>query len=444
MKKFTTVILLLASIASNAQNETSLLNNYNYRTKGYLGVDVLGGISGDSKNESSSVTKNNFNSFNIGFNPRIFGQYVTDKEQISYSLGLQSQFNFDQEKYGSQKMKSNNIYLQSPLNINYRRFFKKEIFVGLAFSESTFFNQSKNVDTIYTNTNKNFANNIFPSVSVGKGRVNNINPMEKVLWILRDLKSENLLQSDLSENEITDFANAIVEIENTRMFDYRKKNKFALNLLLDKIKNHVKENDLTKALNVIQDNYYFALINLRYRGEEVYAKVGIMNDYRKNNSKNIQEYKGINHYFSPQVSINYNRYKPLSLKKQIEYGAAIGIATFYSNNKTTTILNDTNIITSKNSDMYKNIFSSAYFEYGYYFSTRSNMNMGVFLRYGNPVTKYKYFSATPYFNYNYMINYRLRLKGIVQAGIYNYNDNNVVTSRNAILSANLNLYYNLR
>jgi len=55
MKFFLTHLLLLASFVVNAQNETNLLNSYNYRTKGYLGVDVNGGLS--SGNQKTTLQK---------------------------------------------------------------------------------------------------------------------------------------------------------------------------------------------------------------------------------------------------------------------------------------------------------------------------------------------------------------------------------------------------
>lgn len=441
MKKITTALLLLSAFVSNAQNETSLLNNYNYRTKGYFGVDVLGGINGESKNESSSVTNDKNNGFDVEFNPKIFGQYVTDKEQLGYTIGLQSVFSFNKNNIGSNKIKDNNIAFYLPLGIHYKHFYKKEYFWGMDLSTNNSYHSYKHTDTNNSFSGTDFYNYVTPTISIGKGRLNNINPMEKVLWILRDLKSENLLQSDLSENEITDFANAIVEIENTRMFDYRKKNKFALNLLLDKIKNHVNEDDLAKALNVIQDNYYFALIRNRNRGEQIHLQAGINNTYQQNNSKYVQEYFNNSNNFTPQVSLHYNKYKPLSLKKQIEYGASTGIGKSFWNNKNKTIFNDSTSTETKLKGDNIQFMALAYFQYGYYFSTRSNLQSGINLRYDSRSNVEKYLNSSAYLNYNYMINYRMRLFGSVSANLLN---NEPASNRRSRLDAYLNLYYNLR
>jgi hypothetical protein len=446
MKFFLTYLLLLASFVVNAQNETNLLNSYNYRTKGYLGVDVNGGLISGNQKTTLQKKSNTTNDFNVGFNPTIFGEYNTNKEELSYSINLQSQFNNTQLKIIDQRSTKNNLFLEVPTKINYKRFFQKDIFIGLNFSASAYFNQIKEVDSNIANTTSNFANYVIPRISIGKGRINNVNPMGRVLWILRDLKNEKLLLTDLSETEIIEFANAIVQIDNTRMFDFRKKNKFALKLLIDKIKTHVDEKDLTQVLNVIQDNYYFALNENRSRGEQIYLQAGFSNNYQQNKKKNIyiQEYVNINNNLTPTISLNYNKYKPLSLKKQIEYGASADIGKNFWNYKNTTKTNDTTSFESKLKEDYSQILFQSYFQFGYYFSTRSNIQIGLDLRYDFRAYQFNpssYITAGTYINYNYMINYRMRLNGKMNADfLYNTKIKNETNRFYAVL----NLSYNLR
>lgn len=446
MKHLPTILFVFLALNMSAQHENQLLKNFNYRTKGYLGIQ----LQGDSKTQNYSTiftsTKLNGNEYNFNFNPQLFGFYASDNQQVSYNVGLAGSMIRSKVNNEIFPRKNSNIDMRLPLNFDYKRFYSNEKFIGISLNENAIFqNQVSLIDTIFDSHQSNYLNFVNPALKVGKGRINNIQPMEKALWILRDLKNENLLSTNLDESETIELANALLQIDNTRMFDYRRKNKFALNLILEKLKSHVNPEDQTKALNVIQDNYYFALNTGRYRGQEIYLELSQQYNVTQFNGKSNNESKhGNSHQSTPSISLNFNNYKPLSLTRQLEYGANVQTGITFNKSTFTNEINDTINSTQSVNEKTNFVSGQAYLQYAYYPSTRSNIATGVL------VQLYKYFESrqamflSPYVNFNYMINYRLRFQGKVGANYFGVNNLTQNHTDQVNLSSSLNLVYFLR
>jgi len=66
------------------------------------------------------------------------------------------------------------------------------------------------------------------AIGFGKGRIENVTDAQMAYNILNDLKKNNLLSADFNNEDINGLAKTITRLNNTRLFDFRRKHIFEL------------------------------------------------------------------------------------------------------------------------------------------------------------------------------------------------------------------------
>ncbi|MCT4637347.1 MAG: hypothetical protein N4A72_06530 [Bacteroidales bacterium] len=239
MKKLLTLtpLLIIFMIPGFSQLRNYKLSDYHPPQYELLKIDLKTNIEGSNfannyKYESDSKVKNRENTFRGMLIADSYYEYYSPLRQDMIGSLIRADFNFTNEEKGS------NDYEESALNRmldvygDHLRYFTSNKFWGLSYRLSTNYSE-------YTRTDNNPVGNLNGNkaktendyfriyfslpLSVGKGRVEDVSNAVRAMFMIHQLQKAGYISGDITDEKITNLADKLVKLENTRFFDSRIK-----------------------------------------------------------------------------------------------------------------------------------------------------------------------------------------------------------------------------
>ena len=427
MKLLSTTIVCLLCTASLFAQETKLLQNFKYRINNYRAVNLTTGSSAGISNNDAIIgnADNNFVG-NLGGN--FYGLKSTDTSKFILNFITQNDFSFRRVNNGSGSQRQNAVSSSSTLNVT-KAWYKKDIFLELGGNVSGSFleNNLKDLNNKKEFVSKSFFTNISTTFGIGTGRLENITDMQNALWLNRALQANKNLTRTLTDSELNSLGRAITKANNTRVLDFRKRNKFVLKT----VDYFLQENNLVEKTNIdyfnnLNDVLFFAFNQPRLAGTEKFIRVtpslflknGIADNY-----KNFNKNERISNNKSVLITTGIKTYKPKSLTHQNNYGVALTAVFGEYKNTNNGYYNNVLNYQNKTEDFAKQGSLDFFYEHSIYPNTRTvinfiaNTSLGV-QKINNNTSRF--IDAKIGANFNYFINYNTRFTAGF-SGNYNYN-----------------------
>lgn len=227
---FTLVGFLLTSIGlSTAQTNTYDLSAYETADYKRKELNFEFNASGDFKNVKleNNYTRNTANG-------NLKGEYFSIKntrrlqEEIRLKIGLTNDYSHykdnESEDFPNYFVKEQGFGTSVLLSRIGRRYLTKTFY--LEVSPSAQLNYKRNTyksDQIDKRKETDFSSTVGANIGVGVGRIEQVEDARQAVYILDDLRKKNVLNRDMTHDEITEFASLITKIKNKRQFDSRIK-----------------------------------------------------------------------------------------------------------------------------------------------------------------------------------------------------------------------------
>lgn len=391
--------LLLSLVMANyvyAQTVTDFrLADYKYRTTGFrAGVINLNGfarLNESGVKNSTGIFDGDSKGFDLNASSGFLKTYSLDNRQQEIVFSPRVRLSGSTSTVQGERLPTRNY----AGNVDYKRterFYKKNYFTeftGLVFLGGDHHLSKRVGDPKEKRTALNTS--IAVGAGIGKGRMEFVEDAQMALFILEDLKDNNLLQGDKVDAETAyRFAQEITDIRNRRIQDFRRRRMYELARIDSFLRaaNIVQVSDI-RLFNIINDNWAFAVQssnrqNLptiserqqevfisqgrRYSGFVRYARVTVGHTYQMSKNR-LESSSTDDRKSSPNVmlSVGVEKSQPLSLKWQRNWHANINTTYIRDNMKG-------NSITTKNN--YLAHFIDAGIDWGYFPNTRTSVGFG--------------------------------------------------------------------
>jgi hypothetical protein len=270
-RNFITLLLATVCLQAMAQEVTDFtLKDYKYRTTGFrlanIGTSFRTGMNDDrSPLTIGQTTVNNTSDKGFGFNANgaFLKSYSLEKRQHESYFAPNTFFSYQKSKIDTVSTSVANTAFVNATYSRTERFYHKNYyteftgFINSGIENASFKDLKKN--TFNKNLNSNL--NIGVSAAIGKGRLEYVEDAQMALFILEDLKRNNLLAvQQVDKQTAYNFAALITDVRNKRVFDFRRRRMYEL----EQVDSFLRANKLIKAsdikvFNVINDNWAFAL-----------------------------------------------------------------------------------------------------------------------------------------------------------------------------------------
>jgi hypothetical protein len=430
MKKYLLFSFLFLSFVTSFSQEKKLLQNYTYRIDRFRALDFR--IDANAQKQNDYNVSNNYNgSFGGAFSSFFYTLKSNDNLLQTISTGLSA--NGSSSKSASattNKIKSLNILPFIYIN---NKWFSKNYFLefGTNFSDAyATSHTNENSGTILNRlNNSNFAGGNV-TLGIGKGRLENITDMQNAVWLHNILLKENNLKGKLSEEEIIGLAKTITTSNNKRVLDGRKRIQF----ILKNVDDYLQRND---AINKTDINYFSNLNDVIFFANNATRQAGT--------EKYIRLIPSLVHYFANEensitapikasqnengaelvLKIGIQKYKPLSLTHQIDYGLAAKANYGKSTNAFKNYVNSNLNYAFEYNDEWKKVGLDYFLRYSIYPNTRTVVDFDLKGENGYQSInglKELYHTVILAANASYFISYNTRLN--INLGT-TYNKNNV-------------------
>jgi hypothetical protein len=339
---------------------------------------------------------------NISFNSTVTPNYSfylnTQKFQVNSNITFSPLYYNYQKSEDTMITRINKTYNPSiNYNGNHSYYFVKKFFVEADLNLNYQYNNYKSeitgvpMEDKTTSTNSHFFVSV--PIMVGRGRIERVEDARLAVYILSDLKKAGKIDTDLTKDEITQFATFISELKNERFFDDREKKIYELQQMDSFLVSHniVKSPDIT-CFSLMNDNWDYAAGPIRKSGFKV--DMGVSPSYSDNNlvihdnidSTMYHKDKIETSHFNGTVTIEYE--KPLNLFWQLSVTEMVSAGKRRINITSA----DYNFIgTSKTNNWNLRNYLNAFLNY--YPNSRTEMSLGTSLTYN--LSNYKDLNATP-------------------------------------------------
>lgn len=271
----------LISGISYGQLEDYRLSDYKLPEFKRQSLDMKFDMSDDYSDKSYSemfIQKHHF-----GLDPVLrYKRHVnnTDRQQfIRLDLGLgldvdKSKTNDDEDKNTVSTLNIGSSYIDRFYNPK-----KNFLQLGMTtrYSYSSLDREAENDNEI---TNANF--NIVPEIGLGKGRLEEVQYARKALYILKGLKDNGIINSDVSNEQVTGLADELAILAHRRYFDFRLNRIYSF----QKIDSFMVANNLVDSVNginyftTIMDYWFYGAQRTRLQGERFTVFVRPKYEYR--------------------------------------------------------------------------------------------------------------------------------------------------------------------
>jgi hypothetical protein len=412
----------LLSVVCFSQDSVFHLKDYKYRTKGYRSLEFNLSVSGNANSyKQSSLPEQESRVLDIYPSSINYAKiFSTDKRYHSSFISLSTSYRSQVNESYQDKTKSKDY--QASLNWNFDdRFYRRNNWffqvANQLYAREVFTKQKSTLQNVRTTTP---AVNESLLLGFGKGRLEAVQDAQMALFILNDLKEKGLIESLPSAETVNQFAQLITEINNQRVFDFRRKRIYELT----QMEKFLREKGITSATDIrhftiINDNWTLAFNPYRLSGANWYlnlkssAEIGKAKQTTKDvtASTTSEQYSDV---LGIGPRLGYENYKPINLNWQRNFGGNVSWQAERSKESNKTTLNGTSAETKTELKQHQTELY-AFYELGFYPNNRTKLNASIDVR----ATRYQYklaamdnqTSLRPSFNFStdYFINYRTRL-----------------------------------
>lgn len=423
-----TAVALFCSAILYAQADTFQIKNYKYRTPGFRALQLNLNMFG----QFNSLTDNNkrkLSSRSLQLGPMdasYFRTRSTDRLLSNNSYNLSIVGSLGSSSVDGRTSKQNAFGTSATWVTNNQFFRRNNWFFEVRNWLTGNITRAKSGDTSYTNcANSQFVSNHL-TIGFGKGRIELVQDAQTALFILNDLQQQGLINGNIPSETAHAFARLITDINNSRVFDSRKRRIYELT----RIDSFIKNSGLSTTTDIrhfttINDNWAFAMNPFRTSGTQWFVRLTPFASYNAINSQTVvfrSESENSNSIFSHGImpEIGFNRSKPISLKWQKNYGLSGSYQLVRTKYKQSSKFNGTVVQTPDSVLETKSISAIVFYSIGYYPNNRTNIETSFTT--GASRIEYDHLPSETFVNYNaslavtarYFIGYRTYLNGIYQ------------------------------
>lgn len=404
--------LLCISLSITAQKKDSaLLQQFKFRTPNYRAVSLTGDASGTFNAVPSANS-----TYSLQLNPGLRATKLisTDKEYTAHDFEVQVGFSNGKSAPASGTQRQTDISTRLLQSVQTKKYKGQNYFTtGYTALLQQFYNKS--TSNYFTRRNGLFTTLSY-TAGFGKGRIENVTDAQMAFNILSDLKKKNLLDTDFTVADAYSLAQTITQVNNTRLFDFRRKHIFELtqiDSLLHK-KGLIKDNSIAYFATVA-DNWFYAFNQLRKHGKEKYITLIPVFGYNNNktalnlpvDSTVKENAKSVSAF----LTLGIEKATARNIKRQFTRGIALQTVYGYGRNKYTS---NTTVNEQENHSLNSSV--NAFLQWGYYPNTRTNIsttltNFLVVNYSDGSMANNSHFS----FEGNYFINYNTRFYATVSS-----------------------------
>jgi hypothetical protein len=325
----TIALCLLAHTLFSQQGP--LLQKFKYRISNFQGFSYsIGGNSGyDKYNAGSDEHEHSSVSGSMGAN--YFKIKSTDKILLSASGSLFSSYSGSKAILPGEVNTNKNFNLNPSVNV-LNKWFAENHFTELGATAYSSYSSYKHPDSSPYGTEKNSQHyySVAFNTGIGKGRLENVTDMQSGLWLYKELKDANLLTRSLSDDELLELGQYVTRGSNTRVLDGRRRTQFVLKTVdaFFQQKELIAKTDINY-FSRLNDLLFFAVNNQRLSGTEKFIRFtpAISGNIQHSTPSNaVDKFKQADISKSLLLSSGFNKYIPVSLTQQNNYGAAIKLA----------------------------------------------------------------------------------------------------------------------
>jgi hypothetical protein len=451
MKKNILYVLLCIVVCAGYSQENKLLQNYKYRINKFQALNVEFNNAANKENTYFNLQKPKVNNFNTQLAANYNRLTITNNKYTNFNIGVSSNYNTAKSQNEVSNSKTSNFSIAPQFNIQNKWFYKNK-FIQFDFGIANGNEYGKQYESYNAQENKNSGKvNYIQSnatIGVGKGRLENITDMQNALWLHKILKQEQQLNRALTETELLELAQTVTKANTRRILDNRQQRKFILKTIDNYLqsKNVIKKSDIEYFTN-LNDVVFFANNLHRLSGLEKYVRINPSITSSKYNREQLNtpfnKQNNKNDIQSVIVKLGFEKYKPLRLKQQINYGInLIGVHTKLISSKKDYI-NSILQTDTKGTIELNQIGGAYFFEYGLYPNTRTIFNLSLSGENGKEYFRNQssvYHKVALALLADYFINYNTRFN-IAIGENYNYSKFNSNTS-NIPNGGNLHFSFN--
>ena len=374
MRTFTLLLFLFCTTIASAQDKTgALLQQFKFRTPNYRSVLFSGNANGNITGGNGNIDKPLY----FFLNPKLEATRIvsTDDVLAYYSYSASVGYSYDRTNLATGVRRNSNFDYSFIQSASKKKYTGDNYFLT-GYSSTIKQSLSHSTNDYMKQDNTAFASAAY-SIGVGKGRIENVTDVQMAFNILNDLKKNNLLSTDFSNDDANGLARTITQLNNTRLFDFRRKHIFELKQIDSFLnaKGLIKEKTIAY-FTTVTDNWFYSFNELRKHGLEKYITLtpSIGLDRRKSvfNLPPDSTSKLFSQFVTAALSIGIEKAKAVSIKRQFNKGLVLQTSYGYSKNK-----NNYNNITDQFST--DNLLSSlyGYLEWGYFPNTRTSISTRV-------------------------------------------------------------------
>ncbi len=410
---------------SSAQDSTFQLKDYKYRTPGFKALSVNFSLSGSLSESNQSAGNEYLNkSFDIGPSYLTYNKIVSTNQRLHQSnASLLPRF-YSSKQASPSEEKSQRLFSTSLQWARSDRFYKRNLwFIEFGnILEVTGDKSRRDQVALITTDNRAIIKNT-ASIGVGKGRIEQVQDAQMAMYILKDLKEQGLLDSDIDPEVSNAFAQLITDINNRRIFDFRRRRVYELTRIDSFLTatRLVGKTDI-RHFTTLNDNWSFAINPFRMHGTAWFARlkpgIGYSRFYAQWKSTSTSENTSENFAWSLAPELGVEKYVAVNLKWQQSLGASLS----YERTRERVIQKTVSAGSSSQtqSDGYASEVSARGFAgLGYFPNTRTQVGVNLVATAGYSNDKAFKFSPNLYLFANYFIGYRTYLNA---NGSIQYND----------------------
>ena len=438
MRNVMLVFFSMVNFYGHAQQKIydSILKKYKYRTAGYQALLLSGGANNDFS-IGNSLSKRA--SFSINPYLEYFSVKSTDRKQVYRSGYINPGVWYQKQTLQNGSSPKRNSYGM----IGYGSSINSKIFSGLRFIEAGYniagrrgWEKNKYADSFLQKSGNRNAS-IEVTIGVGKGRIENVTDAQMAYYILSDLYNQQLLSKEFSAADMEGLAKTITNINNTRLFDYRRKRRFEL----QQIDSFLQKTGLLNQYSIhyfttLTDNWIYAYNPYRVQGTQKYLRLQPRFNYWGSNTEKttnglIVSEKRNTYNIIADVIAGIDIKKAINIKHQFSKGLSLTNSYGYLHSKNSNVA-DFFVAKGFSTGL------SGYLEWGYFPNSRTNVfaNFKTDFDYGY-TNQFLYNITKLYCNVVYFVGYNTRL--FVDAGLIL----NTPVSKNSGYATSLNNHFSI-
>lgn len=312
---------------------------------------------------------NDYASLNADFGTDLFRIKNSRPYKGSQKLSFIFNGTYQNDKFNNEKKRNRNITLS--YNSDNRFYKPNKLFFGLSGNAYVNHNGYTN-KTVKEDKNKANTALVYLGVGVGKGRIEPVTDARQAIYILDNLSKKGILERKLTNEEILALAKEIAIVKNKRFFDSRLR-------LIDEITevdSFFVNNGLLKSsgasyFTTLYDYWMYGDRFERSAGLEFYAGLGGFYQHHFNKQNENEPFRENRYQPLTRLTLSMTYEKPVNLYWQ--HSAYLSLLGEYS-------IREANYYTDKKAinkyDDYATTLTG-YYKWGYYPTSRTNINFGI-------------------------------------------------------------------